>query len=1345
MTQSDDNQRLQTRKMPRQEMPSLASAKSRLGSVGRLLVTASLCVSMTPAAAFASDAEADQGAPVASVASEADQQVEAGQAEQSEERADGNRVSDLARLALPSPTYDWYTSPAQAGTYVLSTQADFAGFANLVNGTAKVEGVSGPVDFKGCTVTLATPLNFRGETTCPIGADGNVFAGTFDGGGNTIAGLNIVNAEEVGNIGLFGTTAKDSVIKNVVMNSCTVKVTTDKAVLAQNIGLVAGNAGGDVTNCSTTKQSSVVVTANADATESVPVLIMNVGGVVGLGTGDMTDNANAASVSVSALGGYASGDLAYTVWNIGGVAGSAGSVDATLDKNSPKLYGSFSDCSNSGTVTVNTPKNMGSGLWSDMYVLSGNIGGVAGYVRGNASSLANSGSISSDHGSSVSGVVGGLHAPSTLTGYNGMATVDDEGVSAKNTVTLSRCTNTGNVQGYVAVGGVVGRAGSYTVVYGCSNGRMNPQNECWVAGARANKPMVGGVAGSSYGDIAFCMNTGNVGTGFYNASTGKFSQNSGYHCGGIAGALQQYKNDDNSDKTPRSQAYSCMNVGQLYSLGGRTRNIAGLNEDGVVYDCVALANLVHDANEANANQIAFENMEGVNAVVSVSQLKNNEVLSGSEYQGLTPIGILNRNGDDFDWSTYFVLPTPSTVNGGFPVLNGEAGGVAQNPVSIDGAAVSCAAPAAWLGVPGAIPTMNVVVGGKQLKQNVDFCVVPQETAVDMGDGYVAAIQGIGAYTGQTTGTYRIGKGSLANFRVSADAVVFDWNKHVVTSSDVSVMNGDVRVDPSEYTVSVSKGSNPGDPDLVDGAMVNAGGYTLTVTATPNAPHVEGTGTGAFYIQRVPMNWDTEEPGGGSDNAHPTQILTPTGWKPWQSARYVLLNDPNTQQEIAVTYPYTGHPIVPEVKVAYRGKEIGTQVTGIESEGIVQANRFTDRRNRVVEQRGFLVVENDASQAVPDNIGSPTQKTIGSIYIAGVMYTNFQGNDGMEFYIDPSIKADLTLIAEPVLAEPNKNGLYEGSKPTPVTQVNYLGSKLDEGTDYRVSYSYDLAKGTATYTIKGGSNGIFTGAYTGTFKLAEKASWEKVNGKWKLHYGDTYVKNQWLEIGGSWYHFDANGYAQTGWTKLGGSWYYFESSGAMVTGWEQIGGAWYYFAPSNGAMQTGWFAVDGSWYHASGSGAMQTGWLKDGGKWYYLGSSGAMTEGWKKIDGTWYYFAPGSGAMKTGWFAVDGSWYHASGSGAMQTGWLKDGGTWYYLGSSGAMAEGWKKLGGTWYYLTPGSGAMKTGWFAVDGAWYYASGSGAMQKSCWVGNYYLTSSGAMATNTWIGRYHVNASGLWDDTK
>ncbi|MCL2182501.1 MAG: hypothetical protein FWB85_03410 [Chitinispirillia bacterium] len=92
----------------------------------------------------------------------------------------------------------WYTSNQEADTFQISTAAQLAGLARLVN--------DDKIGFKGKTIVLANDINLTGYGVgtqfnkglgwIPIGYSEG-FAGNFDGNGKTIRGFSYTNVPMV--------------------------------------------------------------------------------------------------------------------------------------------------------------------------------------------------------------------------------------------------------------------------------------------------------------------------------------------------------------------------------------------------------------------------------------------------------------------------------------------------------------------------------------------------------------------------------------------------------------------------------------------------------------------------------------------------------------------------------------------------------------------------------------------------------------------------------------------------------------------------------------------------------------------------------------------------------------------------------------------------------------------------------------------------------------------------------------------------------------------------------------------------------------------------------------------
>ena len=138
--------------------------------------------------------------------------------------------------------------PNAEGIYEISTAAQLAGLAALVNGTAKdTEGNPiAAVNFSGKTIKLTADIDLNNQVWTPIGNGDSSFAffGTFDGNGYTISGLNVPDTNAPGLFGcIFGT------VQNlIVKGSVTVGDEADGGDYGEAGGVVCDN-NGTVQNC----------------------------------------------------------------------------------------------------------------------------------------------------------------------------------------------------------------------------------------------------------------------------------------------------------------------------------------------------------------------------------------------------------------------------------------------------------------------------------------------------------------------------------------------------------------------------------------------------------------------------------------------------------------------------------------------------------------------------------------------------------------------------------------------------------------------------------------------------------------------------------------------------------------------------------------------------------------------------------------------------------------------------------------------------------------------------------------------------------------------------------------
>ena len=1007
--------------------------------------------------------------------------------------------------------YSWYKN-ATGSTYVIKTPGQWNAFANLVNGSADEAQAGTTTDsFKGKTVELGGDLNFFSQDALPVGGQGGcTFDGAFDGKNHEIINVKIDAQGATANVGLIGAAGEGSSISNVKINkSVSLSIAaTDNTKAVENVGVLVGSSKGSISNVS--NAGMLTVSHTMDQTRDIVFPIKNVGGVAGICTGDVTGVSNSGAVSVSEPGVPYKADSADADWedqsilaiNIGGIVGSAGDVDSTVDKAADTAHGTISNCSNTGSVKVDTPKTNGLDRFGNtVYSQSSNVGGIAGYSRGSIDGCTNSGYLDAPHAAGMGGIVGGLRAKTTTTSYSGNFTQEgsDDGMAAgAGALAVTNCMNSGSVYGYSFPAGIVGRAGTHTQISGCIN-----DSAATILGSRATKPFPAGIVGSSYGTVSYCGNLGTIVAGTWTGEGGTITQSGGYFASGIAGNLSSFtKNVDgeqqNASGTP--ELYGCYNAGAVKAFDNmRQRALVGDN-GGYVHDNVAVAGLVY-------NDRLVYGMYADDTETSGGTVYNNVLLSAEDFKAnnaydpakqdtvsrynpntTNAIAVLNVNADKDGWGTYWTKSNGS-VNGGNPALNSQVDWPATD---LSAATVEFAANAQYTGL-AATPKATVTLNGKQLQQDTDFRVIPQDGAVEVtaagSKPYTAKVQGIGAYSGEAGSfAYGIDKGDLANCTVTFDTKVFNWTAQEPAATGVHVKNAAGKeIASSEYTFAFNQSDkNLSNIDASGNATtentgkkgaVNAKKYAMVVTASADSEHFTGQASGTFSIKTAKIAWDKDAEK-LKQNAYPTSVSydgsiisfpkesDTANDIAWDSMTLRADLSPEHQNDGLLTVSYTGKNIKPAVNdVVYKGKSL---TLGVDY--------------RVVY--GASLNEGQVVEAGKENLGKAGDEDFGYVTARYISGGNFSNYDNMKFKIvDQGAKLD---IAKAQVKGTDDIVFEQGGVYTPVT-VWYGGSQLTEGTDYTISYTGNDKLGTVSFKIVGA--GAYTGEKSGTFKLVEGTPYE----------------------------------------------------------------------------------------------------------------------------------------------------------------------------------------------------------------------------------------------------------------
>ena len=302
---------------------------------------------------------------------------------------------------------NWYD--ASKDTFEISTAAELAGLATLVNGTAKDADNNSiaAVNFSGKTIKLTADIDLNNQAWTPIGnGDSCAFSGTFDGDQHIICGLN-VKIKSGSYAGLFGY-VYDGTVENLTAEGSV--ESAGEAYIAGIVGMLNRESEDPaVKNC----VSRVAVSETVSNAE-----LVGIGGIVGFSYGLISDCLNEGSVTITE---ESSGMLF-----VGGIAGMS--------------MGEIRDCRNVGIVTNSADA---SSMGEDFCVAAG----IAGYNLGKVHSCANESLITSK------GKACGI-APC------------DEGDSGESG-SVANCYNLGNVTGVTAYGVGVSSGTAQNCYYLC--------------------------------------------------------------------------------------------------------------------------------------------------------------------------------------------------------------------------------------------------------------------------------------------------------------------------------------------------------------------------------------------------------------------------------------------------------------------------------------------------------------------------------------------------------------------------------------------------------------------------------------------------------------------------------------------------------------------------------------------------------------------------------------------------------------------------------------------------------------------------------------------------------------
>ncbi len=287
---------------------------------------------------------------------------------------------------------DWYTADPSVTSFEITTSAQLAGLANLVN--------DGEDTFRGDTITIAADIDLSAHEWKAIGTSWSYgFEGTFDGDGHAISGLYIYdkNTDYIYDentdpkyLGLFGYVAA-ATIKNVAVSG-DIYAYAEVSYSEINAGGIAGYAAySTIENCSFAGSVDVAISAVDDTSAGGIIANIHVGGIVGSNASTYVLNCyNTGSLKGLAEGSVYSSDNININVRVGGIAGYSIS---TIKK-----------CYNTGDVTaINNVDNVN---------VKDYAGGIAGYNNGTIENCYSTGDVIAYSGYSAYVYVGGI------AGYN---------------------------------------------------------------------------------------------------------------------------------------------------------------------------------------------------------------------------------------------------------------------------------------------------------------------------------------------------------------------------------------------------------------------------------------------------------------------------------------------------------------------------------------------------------------------------------------------------------------------------------------------------------------------------------------------------------------------------------------------------------------------------------------------------------------------------------------------------------------------------------------------------------------------------------------------------------------
>ena len=250
----------------------------------------------------------------------------------------------------------WYN---ESGTeFTITTAEELAGLAQLVNAGN---------DFEGKTIILGSGFDFQGKTSwIPIGnSSKNVFAGTFDGKGNTISNFNVTHnltneMSDPYHFGLFGNVAKKAIIKNLnLAGNIKINLNLEENHNYSGFGGIAGKLsedGSSIDKCTYAGTITVITDRN------IPY---GVGGICGLAINpvNITNCSNSAEIKLKVENCDNRSGWDLDAKGYGGIVGNIG------------IGTKVENCFNNGRIIIEVNNNNNMPYFAIGGIVGGNMNG----------------------------------------------------------------------------------------------------------------------------------------------------------------------------------------------------------------------------------------------------------------------------------------------------------------------------------------------------------------------------------------------------------------------------------------------------------------------------------------------------------------------------------------------------------------------------------------------------------------------------------------------------------------------------------------------------------------------------------------------------------------------------------------------------------------------------------------------------------------------------------------------------------------------------------------------------------------------------------------------------------